>query len=88
MPRSYGAGLVTGLAISAIAAALAPLWRPAASRYGRQAAKAALKQGVVAYELGRDRMAEMSENVADMVAEVQVEIAAERAAGDGAGEPA
>ncbi|HET9018031.1 MAG TPA: DUF5132 domain-containing protein [Acetobacteraceae bacterium] len=87
MPRSYGTGLVTGIAISVIAAALAPLWRPAAARYGRQAAKVALKQGMVAYELSRDRMAEVSENVADMMAEVQVELATERANGEAAAEP-
>lgn len=87
MPRSYGTGLATGIVISVIAATLAPLWRPAAARYGRQAAKAALKQGMVAYELGRDRLAEMSENVADMMAEAQVELAAERTNGEGAGEP-
>jgi hypothetical protein len=85
MARSYGAGLATGIAVSMIAAALAPLWRPAASRYGRQAAKTALKQGMVAYELGRDRLAEVSETVGDMLAEAQVELATER--GDAGGSP-
>lgn len=87
MPRSYGTGLATGIAISVIAAALAPLWRPAASRYGRQAAKAALKQGMVAYELGRDRLAEMSETVGDIMAEAEVERAAARVNGEAPLEP-
>ncbi len=87
MPRSYGAGLATGIAISVIAAVLAPLWRPAASRYGRQAAKAALKQSMVAFELGRDRLAEVSETVADMMAEAQVELAADRVNGEDPAEP-
>jgi hypothetical protein len=76
MARGYGTGLATGIAISVIAAALAPLWRPAAARYGRQAAKAALRQGLVAYEFGRDRFAELSETMGDIVAEAQVEAAA------------
>ncbi len=73
MPRSYGSGLATGIVISVIAAALAPLWRPAAARYGRQAAKAALRQGMVAYELGRDRIAELSETMDDLLAEAALE---------------
>ena len=80
MPRSYGAGLATGITISVIAAALAPLWQPAAARYGRRATKAALKHGMGAYELGRDRLAEWSETMGDLMAEAQVERAAGQSA--------
>lgn len=78
MARGYGSGLVTGMALSIVAAFLAPLWRPAASRYGRPVAKAAIKQGMMVFELGRERFAELGETVEDMLAEVQVELAAER----------
>ena len=64
--------------LALVAAVLGPLWKPAARRWGRPAAKAALKQGFVAYELGRERLAEAGEQVADMLAEVQVELATER----------
>jgi hypothetical protein len=80
MARGYTSGLATGLALGVIAAVLAPLWRPAVSRYGRRAAKTALKQGIVAYELGRDRLAELSETVGDIMAEAQFELATERVA--------
>lgn len=76
MPRSYRSGLATGIVISLVAVALAPLWRPAAARYGRQAAKAAIKQGIAAYELSRDRLAELSETMSDVLAEAEVERAA------------
>jgi hypothetical protein len=78
MARTYTSGLVTGLMLSLAAAALAPLWRPAVSRWGRPAAKAAMKQGLVAYEIGRERLAEFGETVEDMLAEAQVELASER----------
>jgi hypothetical protein len=78
MARGYGSGLVTGVALSLLAAFLAPLWKPTATRYGRPAAKAAIKQGLVALELGRERLAGLGETVEDMLAEAQLEIAAER----------
>ncbi|MBV8615783.1 MAG: DUF5132 domain-containing protein [Acetobacteraceae bacterium] len=79
MARGYGAGMATGLAVGVVAAFLRPLWLPAMARWGRPAAKAAIKQGVLAYELGRERVAELGESVSDLVAEAQVELAAERA---------
>jgi hypothetical protein len=78
MARGYTSGLMTGLALSMAAALLGPLWRPAVSRWGRPAAKAAIKQGLVAYELGRERLAEFGETVEDVLAEAQVELATER----------
>jgi hypothetical protein len=82
MPRGYGTGIATGIALSLIAAVFAPLWRPAAARYGRQAAKGALKQGLRAYDLGRDRVAELSETVGDLMAEAQLELGTDTPAGD------
>ena len=78
MARGYTSGLMTGLALSVAAAFLGPLWRPAVSRWGRPAAKAAIKQGLVAYEIGRERLAELGETVEDVLAEAQVELATER----------
>jgi len=78
MPRGYTSGLMTGLALSVGAALLGPLWRPALTRWGRPVAKAAIKQGLVAFEVGRERLAEFGETVEDVVAEAQVELATER----------
>lgn len=78
MARGYASGLMTGLALSIAAAFLGPLWRPAVSRWGRPAAKAAIKQGLIAYEVGRTRLAELGESVEDVLAEAQLELAAER----------
>ncbi len=71
--------MATGLAVGIAAAFLRPLWLPVMARWGRPAAKAAIKQGVLAYELGRERVSELGENVSDLVAEAQVELAADRA---------
>lgn len=71
--------MATGLAVGIAAAVLRPLWLPLMARWGRPAAKAAIKQGVLAYELGRERVAEIGESMSDLVAEAQVELAAERA---------
>ncbi|MBV8095331.1 MAG: DUF5132 domain-containing protein [Acetobacteraceae bacterium] len=79
MARNYASGLVTGVAISLAVALFTPLWRPALYRWGRPLAKGAVKQGLIAYELGRERVAEMGEAVSDLVAEAQVELATEGA---------
>jgi hypothetical protein len=78
MARGFTGGLATGLIVGVIAAALAPLWRPAASRWGRSAAKSAIKQGLDAYETGRGRVAELGEAMEDIVAEAQAERAFDR----------
>ncbi len=80
MARGYGAGMATGLAIGLAAAVLRPLWIPVLARWGRPVVKTAMKQGVLAYELGRERVAEMGETMSDLLAEAQVELAAERVA--------
>ena len=78
MARSYTSGLVTGMALSMVAALLAPVWRPAVARWGRPAAKTAVRWGLDAYDSGRERLAELGETMEDMIAEVQVERAVER----------
>ena len=80
MPRSYGTGIATGLAIGVAAALFRPLWAPVLARVGRPAAKTAIKQGVLAYEIGRERVAELGETMSDLMAEAQFELGAERAA--------
>ncbi len=80
MARTYAGGVLTGVAVSLIAAALAPVWRPTLSRWGRPALKGAIKQGVVAYAVMRERTAEMGETMSDLLAEAQVELASESAA--------
>ena len=77
MARAYASGVVTGIVVSLAAAALAPVWRPALSRWGRPALKGAIKQGVVAYAVLRERASEMGENMSDLLAEAQVELATE-----------
>ncbi len=84
MARSYTSGVLTGVAVSLVAAAFSPVWRPALSRWGRPALKQAIKQGVAAYGVMRERTAELGENVSDLLAEAQVELASERAAEENA----
>ncbi len=79
MARAYASGVLTGVLVSAVAVVLAPVWRPALSRWGRPALKNAIKQGVVAYSVMRERTAEMGETMSDLLAEAQVELASERA---------
>jgi hypothetical protein len=77
MARGYAIGVVTGIVVSLAAAALAPVWRPALTRWGRPAVKGAIKQGVVAYAVLRERASEMGETMSDLLAEAQVELATE-----------
>ncbi len=73
MARGYTSGLATGLLLSAGAALLGPLWRPALARWSRPVAKGAVKGGLAAYEIGRGRLAELGEKAQDLVAEAQIE---------------
>lgn len=88
MARAYAGGVLTGIVVSLAAAALAPAWRPALSRWGRPAVKGAMKQGIVAYATLRERAAEMGETMSDLMAEAQVELAVERSGGADAETPA
>jgi len=83
MARAYAGGVLTGIVFSVAAASLAPVWRPALSRWGRPVLKGAIKQGVLAYAVLRERTAEMGETMSDLVAEAQVELATERVAQTG-----
>lgn len=80
MARAYAGGVLTGVVVSLAAAALAPAWRPALSRWGRPALKGVIKQGVIAYAVLRERTAELGETVSDLMAEAEVELAVEAAA--------
>jgi hypothetical protein len=80
MARVYASGVLTGVVVSIAAAALAPLWRPALSRWGRLALKGTVKKSVLAYALLRERAAEIGETMSDVLAEAQLELATERAA--------
>ncbi len=64
-----------GLAIGIAAVALAPVVVIAA----KPLARAALKTGIIAYERGREALAEVSEVIDDIVAEVRSELEAEKA---------
>jgi hypothetical protein len=78
MARGYKSGVATGLVVSAGLALLGPLWRPALARWGRPAAKGAIKGGITAYEVMRTRLAELGEQGQDLVAEAQIERATQR----------
>lgn len=69
------------MVLSVGAALLSPLWQPLIARWGRPAAKGAVKGGFAAYEVARGRLAEFGEKAQDLMAEVQIERAADRAGG-------
>ena len=85
MARSYRSGVAAGMTLSAGLALFWPLVGPAVARWGRPAAKGAVKGGLAAYELARTRVAELGEHAQDLLAEAQIERAGERLRG-GAGE--
>ncbi|MDT7953840.1 MAG: DUF5132 domain-containing protein [Acetobacteraceae bacterium] len=66
-----GGNLVTGLAIAVGTAVLVPVIGPVVGSVLRPAAKAVIKGGIVAYDWGRQAVAEASESASDMVAEVR-----------------
>lgn len=72
--------LLTGLVVGVAALALAPVLLPTLGRVGRPLAKAALKGAILAYESGRETLAELAELAEDMLAEVRHELAEEAAA--------
>ena len=78
MARSYRSGIAAGMTVSASLALFWPLFRPAMARWGRPAAKGAVKGGLAAYELTRMRVAELGEHAQDLLAEAQIERAGER----------
>jgi len=64
----------TGLAIGIGAAILVPVILPAVAALARPIARAAIKTGIIAYEKGREAIAEMGEVVEDLVAEARADI--------------
>jgi hypothetical protein len=66
-----GRGLAIGLAV----AALAPVVLPLLAGVARPLARAALKSGIIAYEKGREMVAEVAEVIDDLVAEARAELA-------------
>jgi hypothetical protein len=68
--RNAAIGIGIAILVPVVARAVAPFVRPVA--------RSALKMGVVAYEKGREAIAEFGEIVDDMVAEVREEMRAER----------
>jgi hypothetical protein len=77
-----GGNIVTGLAIGVGGAIVAPLLVPALGGLLRPAAKAVIKGGIVAYDWGRQAVAQVGEATSDMVAEARADTqrAAEAAA--------
>ncbi len=73
----FKGNIVSGLAIGIGSAVIAPMIIPALSKVAKPLAKAAIKSGLLLYETGKERFAEVSEVVDDLVAEAKSEIAAE-----------
>jgi len=66
--------LLTGLAIGIGLFVVAPALLPALARIARPTAKAALKAGLMAYDRGREALAELGETAGDVMAEARAEI--------------
>ena len=69
-----------GVMIGVGLAFTAPLLLAAFSGFGRPAARAAVKAGLLAYEKGIETAAEFGELVEDLLAEAEAEIESERSA--------
>jgi hypothetical protein len=65
----------TGLAVGIGAAILAPIVIPVLTQVGKPLTKAAVKQGILAYEKGKEFFAEATEVFEDIVAEAKAELA-------------
>lgn len=66
---------VTGVAIAAGAALLAPVVLPLLAGVTRPLARTALKSGIIVYEKTRETVAELGEAFDDLVAEAKAELA-------------
>ncbi len=65
-----GGNLLTGLGVAVGAVVLGPIVLPLV----RPLAKGAIKAGIVAYDQGREILADLNERTGDMVAEVRAEM--------------
>jgi hypothetical protein len=70
-------GGATGIAAGIGAAILAPIVIPVVAQVGKPLTKAAIKQGILAYEKGKEFFAEATEVFEDLVAEAKAELAQE-----------
>lgn len=77
---------VTGVAIAAGAALLAPVVLPLLAGVTRPLARTALKSGIIVYEKTRETVAELGEAFDDLVAEAKAELAQQHAAAAGIAE--
>ncbi len=68
-----GGNIITGLAVGIGTAVLIPAVAPAVTGLLRPAAKAAIKGGILAYDRGRQVMAQLGEMTSDMVAEARAD---------------
>ncbi len=68
-----GGNIVTGLAVGIGTAVLIPAVAPALGSALRPAAKAAIKGGILAYDRGRQAMAQLGEFASDMAAEARAD---------------
>ncbi len=68
-----GGNIVTGVAIAVGTAVILPTVAPALSNALRPAAKAVIKGGILAYDRGRQAMAQLGEMTSDMVAEARAD---------------
>ena len=64
-----------GLAIGVAIVALAPLAAPIVAGLAKPIARAAIRTSLIAYEKGREALAEVGEVVEDLVAEARAELA-------------
>ncbi len=67
-----------GMAAAIGAAILAPIVIPVLTQVGKPLTKAAIKQGILAYEKGKEFFAETTEVFEDLVAEAKAELATEQ----------
>jgi Protein of unknown function (DUF5132) len=72
-----GGNILTGVVVAVGATVLVPVVAPAIGSLLRPAAKAAIKGGILAYDRGRQAVAQLGEMASDVAAEARVD--AERA---------
>ncbi|MCA1994764.1 MAG: DUF5132 domain-containing protein [Coleofasciculus sp. S288] len=75
--EGFELGGPAGIAAGVGAAILAPILIPVVGQVGKPLTKAAIKQGLLAYEKGKEFFAEATEVFEDLVAEAKSELAQE-----------
>lgn len=76
-----------GIAAAIGAAILAPIVIPVLTQVGKPLTKAAIKQGILTYEKGKEFFAEATEVFEDLVAEAKSELAQDQKNGQSQSEP-